>query len=242
MESYNRSRVRKNHDGDGWNEDTVYALGYFRSLASALGFWPTNNRLWSGIRIGLITIIQLPLAVIFIINILTYENCGSVSDNVGALSLIVTAPLAIFKVVMPWVQRDNLDIIVKSAVNDWSEIIDNSSKKIMMKYAKIGRNVLIIELVGAYMTVIPGIIAKYPSDVEFLSRNVNDTTLPLIRNIPIGPSCWVSLVIPHYQYLIYYIYVTIHILVLAGAYVGGDIFIFGIAMHVCGQFENLHNS
>nr|AZQ24949.1 odorant receptor [Aphidius gifuensis] len=242
MESYKRARVRKYDDGDRWNEDTVYALGYFRTLASSLGFWPTNNRLLSAIKIGLITIIELPLAIIFIISILTYGNCGSLSDIVGALSIIVSTPLAILKVLMPWIQRDHLGIIVKSAVNDWSKVDDNSSKKIMMKYAKIGRNVLIIELVGAYMTVIPSVIAKHPSNLNLISENVNDTTLPLLRNIPIGPSCWVSLEIPLYQYLIYYIYVTIHMLVLASAYVGGDIFIFGIAMHVCGQFENLNNN
>ncbi|KAF7997269.1 hypothetical protein HCN44_005546 [Aphidius gifuensis] len=123
-------------------------------------------------------------------------------------------------------------------MNDWY-CVNDKSRKIMLKYAKIGRIVLIIQFIGAYGSLIP-MISRYPSIVVEANGYNNDTIL--LRSIPLGPRCWIPMTLSWYLYVGYYFLLCIDLLILSTAFVGSDIFVFTIAMHICGQFKILYNS
>lgn len=170
-----------------------------------------------------------------------FGNCGSSTELVDVLSLITTSSLAVIKVVLPWYQQIKLNHIVSSAIKDWN-IVDPKSRYIMLKYARVGRIVLIVQMFGAYMTIFPLIITRLPGYyVQESYNNFGNETL-LLRNIPIGPRCWISLEMPRYLYFAYYCFMCFHLIILATAYLGCDVFLFGTCMHVVSQFEILYKS
>lgn len=181
------------------------------------------------------------MIVIFVKDLITKGNCSVLTDIVDALSLIFTSTLSIMKLILPHVHQPSLYIIVKSAVDDWSNVIDEKSRKIMLKYAYIGRLVFIIQMFGAYSTIIPLIFGNLPTVMLAYKFDDNATNLPF-RNIPIGPNCWISPAMPTNIYLAYYCLVTVNLVILCTAYIGGDVYLFAMALHVCGQFELLYHN
>ncbi|THK33096.1 odorant receptor 47b-like [Diachasma alloeum] len=224
----------------GWNKDTRYALGWYRGLIRILGIWPLDSRgLFSTLRILIVISIQIILVAIFVQNWIVKGNCGTITELVDAVSLITTSLMAVIKILLPSIHRNRVSSIVNSALQDWSDVEDKKSWEIMRRYAYIGRLVFIVQMFGAYMTIIPLILMSLPKFVEVEHL---DNKSVFLRNIPIGPKCWVSLEISALTYFLYYIFVCLHLFILATAYLGGDVFAFGLAMHLCGQFQLLYRS
>nr|AQN78415.1 olfactory receptor 13 [Meteorus pulchricornis] len=181
------------------------------------------------------------MVIIFIKDLVTKGNCGAITDLVDAWSLIATSILSVMKLILSRINHKSMHLIVNSAIEDWNNVDTAKTRGTMMKYAYIGRLVFIVQMSGAYTTVIPLIFKSPPNfDTGNYHENVN-ITLPF-RNIPIGPNCWLPLSISENIYLLYYLLVTLHLIILCTAYIGGDVYIFGIAMHVCGQFQLLYDS
>nr|AID59305.1 odorant receptor 7 [Macrocentrus cingulum] len=145
------------------------------------------------------------------------------------------------KIVLPIIYQESMYFIVHSAVNDWASVGHGKHREIMIRYAYIGRIVFMVQMIGAYMTIIPLIFGNLPS-INPVLNGANDNTTIVYRNIPIGPNCWVSAHLSTNVYLAYYFLITLHLIILCTAYIGGDVYIFGIAMHVCGQFQLLYDN
>ncbi|XP_063995269.1 uncharacterized protein LOC135172807 [Diachasmimorpha longicaudata] len=224
----------------GWNKDAKYALGLYKGLIRILGIWPLDNRgIFSTLRIFIVVSIQITLVAIFLRDWILKGNCGAITELVDAISLITTSLMAVLKILLPWIHRERVSFIVNSALQDWSHVEGKKPREIMRQYASIGRLVFIVQMLGAYMTIIPLILTSLPRLVEV--GHVDNRSV-FFRNIPIGPRCWVSLEISELTYYCYYIFVCIHLFFLATAYLGGDVFAFGLAMHLCGQFQLLYRS
>ncbi|XP_011300122.1 odorant receptor 24a-like [Fopius arisanus] len=170
---------------------------------------------------------------------MTKGNCGTITELVDAISLMTTSLMAVLKILLPWSHRRRVASLVISVVQDWSQVNSKKCQEVMLRYAFIGRVVFIVQMSGAYMTIIPLILTRLPRSVELIDA---DNRSLFLRNIPIGPRCWVSLEISTFTYSLYYIFVCVHLFILATSYLGGDVFAFGLAMHLCGQFELLYRS
>ncbi|KAK0182963.1 hypothetical protein PV327_001042 [Microctonus hyperodae] len=223
-----------------WNSDTIHALGLYRTLGRALGIWPLNYfDIFSYIRVAFIAIIQLWMSIDLTHQLLIKGNCGAVTELVDVLTLITCGILTAAKVIILKIYEHNVYIIVSSAVEDWTNVTDEKSRRAMLKYAKIGRTVFIIQMIGAYTAGFLLIFTR----LTFITALWSDpTNSSIIRQVPIGPSCWLSSDLSAYNYAICYIIQSIQLFVVCTGYNGSDTYFFGIAMHVCGQFESLHMS
>ncbi|XP_044017906.1 uncharacterized protein LOC122858575 [Aphidius gifuensis] len=225
-----------------WNTNTEYALGNHKKVIRFLGYWAKDkfdNSLKT--RVAIMNIVHISCAIVFIKNFIVYGNCGSSEELVDALTLMSGSFLAILKNTLPWFQKNLYNDILDFLIDDWSDINNNNNKsrKIMFKYAKISRIVLFIQLLGAYGSLI-SLIAHYPSTNQIMNEYNNDSIF--VRNIPYGPRCWISLTMPWNLYVGFYIILCVDLFFLTTSFIGSDVFLFTIAIHVCGQFEILYNS
>nr|WHS04440.1 odorant receptor 37 [Psyttalia incisi] len=166
--------------------------------------------------------------------LLTKGNCGSVTDNVDALSLVFCGFLAVMKVAVLRIHQKKMWVVVDSAINDWSTVVSGESYRVMMKYAGIGRFVFLVQMCGAYAAGFPLIFLKLPLINKLLNDPMGNATF---REVPMGPRCWISEDVSTFQYVGEYILQSVQLFIVCTAYIGCDTYFFGIAMHVCGQFE-----
>ncbi|XP_011300023.1 odorant receptor 13a-like [Fopius arisanus] len=226
---------------DTWSPDTTYALGYYRLLGRSLGIWPLDSaRFAPTAKISFVILTQLWMSTTLTKKLLSNGNCGSVTDTVDALSLVFCGFLTVMKVAIPRVHREDFLAVVNSAVNDWS-MATTKSRLVMIKYAQMGRLVFVVQMCGAYAVGFPLVFLRLP-----IFRGLwNDLENETFRELPIGPSCWVSQDQSSYQYWGEFILQSVALFIVCTAYIGCDAYFFGIAMHVCGQFkllgENLEN-
>nr|QNL15058.1 olfactory receptor 114 [Aulacocentrum confusum] len=92
---------------------------------------------------------------------------------------------------------------------------------------------------GAYTTFIPLIFRNLPN-ISAVINKANDTTI-IYMNIPTGPNCWVSPHMSMNMYFAYWFFISVHLIISCTGYIGGDVYIFGIAQHICGQFQLLYD-
>ncbi|KAK0182969.1 hypothetical protein PV327_001048 [Microctonus hyperodae] len=224
-----------------WNSDTIYALGLHKTLTRLLGIWPIENRKYFVVcQTAFGSILQLMVVIIYTIGLITKGNCGTIIDFVDAITLISVSTLSVLKFIPLHLNQRSMSFIVNSAIEDWKNIESEKLREIMLKYAQKGRIVLIVQMCGAYTTIIPLIFGNLPNPgVITNEKSVNNMT-STFRNIPIGPNCWFSSSAYANIYLAVYFLITLHLIILCTGYIGIDVYIFGIAMHVCGQFELLH--
>nr|AXM05141.1 odorant receptor [Campoletis chlorideae] len=240
-----------------WNSDTVYDLGLCRMLAQILGIWPLSCQdIFSKIRISIVAVLEISMAINLIREI--FADCVMVDEMVNFLALVACSMIAFLKVMVLRMNRTKMELIIKSAVDDWSKIKDSSAREIMKKHAQSGRFVFIFQMVSAFLTVIPLTLAPLPflvalpADLEGHFENssspqnfsnltsqlyeANDVALP--RSLPMGTGCFVHDISSTFYALIYILQV-IQLMTTCAGNVGTDVYFFSITMHVCGQFELL---
>ncbi|XP_063995955.1 uncharacterized protein LOC135173175 isoform X2 [Diachasmimorpha longicaudata] len=176
---------------------------------------------------------------VFVRNIVIKGNCGGITEFVDAITLIGTSTMAVIKIILSWLHQKRVSSILKAVVQDWAHVENNKSRHIMLRYAYVGRVVFMVQMFGVYMTIIPLILTNLPNLADFKHP---DNASIIGRSIPIGPECWVDPEMSSIRYCAYYIFVCIHLFLLATVYLGVDVFAFGLAMHLCGQFELLSRS
>lgn len=179
------------------------------------------------------------MSISFTKHLLVKGNCGKITDVVDVLSLIACGVVTVIKVIIPRIYYNKMYVIVSTAINDWKTVNNEKARQTMLRYAYIGRVVFIVQIIGAYATGFQLIVSRLPFMMEW--NNDRNYSTPLYT-VPIGPSCWISSDISSYHYTVYYTFQCIQLFVVCTAYIGADTYFFGIAMHVCGQFELLSNS
>ncbi|KAK0086196.1 hypothetical protein PV325_003619 [Microctonus aethiopoides] len=225
-----------------WNSDTIYALGLHRTLTRLLGIWPIERRRYLVIcQTVFCSTFQLMVAMIYIIGLITKGNCDAIIDFVDAITLVSVSTLSILKFIPLHLNQGSMSLMVNSAIEDWKNIESKKLREMMLKYAYKGRLVLIVQMCGAYMTNIPVIFGNFPNpSVNTHEKSVINMT-SIFRNVPMGPNCWFPSSASGNVYLAFYFLVILHLIILCTGYIGTDVYIFGIAMHVCGQFELLYH-
>ncbi|THK33108.1 putative odorant receptor 85d [Diachasma alloeum] len=220
-----------------WNDDTKYALGLYRQYLTLLGIWPLErDRVLPTLRLMLFIVIQMSVNITYITNLMTTGYCGRILDLVEIITILSLSNISVFKLIVPWGYSDKMYFVLNSMVEDWVKVYDRKSHDTMMKYAYKGRAVCVFQLFITAFLIIRNILHKLPATVETITPE-NVTTLS--RIVPYGPACWVSTTMSAHYYNAYYSLICIHWLSAALAYIGTDIYLFGLGMHMCGQFELL---
>ncbi|XP_044019465.1 odorant receptor 43a-like [Aphidius gifuensis] len=223
-----------------WNKDAIYALGLYRWLSSILGIWPSENRIFSKIRIGTFIILQLTTVCIFIERIIVSGNCGTIQEIVDTIVVSISSTQISLKCLLICFQHQKFKRIISSALEDWSNIIDKPSKRIMIKFGYIGRVLFTCQVMTGVATAIPLIMSELPKLKEV--PNENNSSIILLRTIPLAPSCWVSITMSSYLYYSYWTSVALYIFCVSMATVSCNLFVYGLGLHVFVQFELLYLS
>ncbi|XP_043275202.1 odorant receptor 45b-like [Venturia canescens] len=243
-----------------WNSDTVYELGLCRALEHTLGIWPTSCQdIFSKVRLSIVAFLEISMAMNLLREILT--GCVIVDEMLNFLALAAYAIMALLKVGVLRINRTKMELLIKSAVDDWSTIEDSSTRETMRKYARTGRFVFIFQSVSGFLSCV---LIVWPSFGPFVAtlkspenrferssaasfHNYSNFSSPLLHeekdivlpwSLPMGTSCF-TYDIPLIFYALFYTLQTIQLFSTCAGNVGTDIYFFSISMHVCGQFELL---
>lgn len=166
-------------------------------------------------------------------------NCRGLEDVLDIFVLDVFASLACAKGIIVRVHQEDVYDNVSSAVEDWSKPLVTGSARyrdIMTKHARIGRVVCLSLMGPASGGTLSWIIFALPLSVFDYSPNGTDQVM---RNFPLQTACTFEAVTDSRFYYVIFVLQVIQLITTCLGNCGNDVFFFGIAMHVCGQFEIL---
>lgn len=158
-------------------------------------------------------------------------------DGLDSISTIGLIPITAMSIIIPCIQRKNMYYTFQFMIDDWITEHDSNSREIMLRYAKIGRYILIIQVVGSLCGSAQIIGQCLPQ----FNYNYSDNSSHG-RNLPYGPPCWVPDSITEFHYLLIYNLLAVDLILVSIIFNGYDSLIFNLVMHLCGQFEILSNS
>ncbi|XP_043275198.1 uncharacterized protein [Venturia canescens] len=242
-----------------WNSNTVYGLGLCRMLAQTLGIWPVSCQdVFSKMRLCIVAVLEISLATNQILEIVA--DCVIVEEMFESLAMVVWSIIALLKVILMRMNRRKMELVIKSAVDDWSMIEDSSAIEIMRKHAKTGRSVFLFQIISDLMAIVQMALVALPflaalpetrgdhfeNSSATNSHNLSDVFSPIhetkdatsLRTLPVGTGCLVNN-ISSISYVLVYIYQVFQLVSTCAGNVGIDVYFFSISMHVCGQFELL---
>nr|QNL14962.1 olfactory receptor 18 [Aulacocentrum confusum] len=225
-----------------WNEHTIYALRPYRVVGRALGIWPLHMSDKSALpQVIFVTFMLVSLCIDLVRQLLVRGNCGITPiEIVDIVTIIVSGFILSVRVIMPYIHQSDMYEIIKSAVEDWSKVGERESRRIMLQHAFIGRVFFIIQTSSLYAAAAQVVVNRLPFLVAFWNQQagINGS----IYGYPIGPKCWLSDDISMGYYTAAYIFQSAQVIVLCATSCGCDTVLFGIAMHICGQYELLYRS
>lgn len=131
-------------------------------------------------------------------------------------------------------------VLVTSIIDDWSISRDTQQREIMMKYTHVGRVVSLTMLYLGYASGFSFLFMAVPFDNLIPWLNVskasdNDT---VITTYFLATYC-VFGSLPTIAHICILLLQVMQIFINATSHCGNDGFFFGLAMHLCGQFEVL---
>ena len=165
-------------------------------------------------------------------------NCRGLEDVLDIFVLDVFASLACAKGIIVRIHQADVYSNVASAVRDWTvpatiEIV--KYREIMLSHARIGRIVCFSLMGPASGGTLSWIILALPFSIFDMTPN---GTYP-IRNFPLQTACTFEALSASFFYHIIFFIQVIQLITTCLGNCGNDVFFFGIAMHICGQFEIL---
>ena len=131
-------------------------------------------------------------------------------------------------------------ILVTSIIDDWSMSRNKQQREVMMRYTHIGRVVSLTILYLGYASGVSFLFMAVPFDslipwLNVSKANDNDT---MVTTYFLATYC-VFGSLPTITYSCVLLLQAAQIFVTATSHCGNDGFFFGLAMHLCGQFEVL---
>lgn len=130
--------------------------------------------------------------------------------------------------------------LVTSVISDWSVSRDTRQREVMMRYTQVGRIVSLTILYLGYASGASFLIMAIPFDsfipwlnVSKASDNETVATTYFLATYCVFGS------LPTIAYSCVLLLQVVQIFVNATSHCGNDSFFFGLAMHLCGQFEIL---
>ncbi|XP_043275199.1 uncharacterized protein [Venturia canescens] len=242
-----------------WNADTVYELGLCRMLEQTLGIWPIGYQdTFSKLRLFVVAVLEISMIINLIREIIA--DCVIVDEMVNFVALVACSIVALLKIMILQINRRKMELVIKSAVDDWSMIEESSSREIMKQHARTGRFVFIYQMASAVLTIVLMAWAALPflaelpeslgdhfenssatsfhNNSDLLSHLHEAKEINLPRSLPMGTGCFVN-DISSISYALIFIYQVIQLIITSAGNIGTDVYFFSICMHVCGQLELL---
>ncbi|KAK0182966.1 hypothetical protein PV327_001045 [Microctonus hyperodae] len=221
-----------------WNSNTIYALGLYRMVGQLIGIWPLKyNSIWSKLRVTIFVASQIWLCFDIIEQFLVKGNCGTMAEVVDMMSWIAVGFSTSVKMISLTIYQENMEKILTTAVVDWSKTIDEKSRSIMLRYATIGRIGAIMQMVSAYSVTFLQITRCFPAIIVTLNHHTNSSVPSCV---PLWPICWAPKTKLDFTFnFINQVFISVIIVI---CYAGCEGFFFGTAMHLTGQFEELHRN
>ncbi|XP_063992605.1 uncharacterized protein LOC135170571 [Diachasmimorpha longicaudata] len=219
-----------------WNRDMQYALGFSKLWCITVGVWPwKRDEVSSILRSGFFFAIEFSAGISLLERLFVHGNCGLMSHFIETLTGLTIFMVTALKILLPWLERDRMCYIIQSAMEDWSDVCDAKSRRIMNQYASLGRLAYTIQFSAALVIVLEMTLSRLPNYITEIGDN---SSLPA-RTLILGPSCWIPVTMSTSFYLLHYHVVLLGLWSAALIYTGCDAFMFSAALHICGQLEIL---
>ncbi|GAB1860151.1 Odorant receptor [Camponotus japonicus] len=209
-----------------WNEDAVYALSSYKTLAWFVGTWPIeDDTLYSKLRWLFAIVSEILLVITLLMEVyLACEN--SSGDPIDTYVVTASAMLVIVKLTLLRLQRSTLSTNLFSAIQDWCSVEDAKSRDIMIQHARMARIISLSLFYSGFFAFMLYMLRLLP----VVTANERTFYLPT--------SCLFESV-TSLQYVLITFYQVVQLFI---AYAGNccteGIFV-GITLHLCGQLELL---
>lgn len=131
-------------------------------------------------------------------------------------------------------------ILVSSLIDDWSTYKEKRRREVMMKYTNIGRIVSLAMLYLGYASGVSFLFMAVPFDmfIPWLNLSRLEDNGTVVPTYFLATYC-VFGSLPAIAHTGVLLLQTVQIFINATSHCGNDGFFFGLAMHICGQFEVL---
>ncbi|XP_018310975.1 odorant receptor 22c [Mycetomoellerius zeteki] len=222
-----------------WNDESHYALNVYEKVLSIIGVWPLNaGELKSIARCSLAILIQI--STISSLSLETYRQCLDTEDMMEAFLMDLSSVVSLSKLLVIRFTWKHTYILVTSIIDDWSMSRDKQQREVMMRYTHVGRVVSLTILYLGYASGVSFLFMAVPFDslipwLNVSKANDNDT---MVTTYFLATYC-VFGSLPTITYSCVLLLQAAQIFVNATSHCGNDGFFFGLAMHLCGQFEVL---
>lgn len=167
-------------------------------------------------------------------------NCGTIQEIVDTIVVSISSTQISLKCLLICFQHQKFKRIINSALEDWSNIIDQPSRRIMIKFGHIGRVLFTCQVMTGVAAAVPLIMKDLPKLVEVPDEN--NSSITIFRALPLAPSCWVSITMSTYLYYLYWTSVALYMFCVSMVTVSCNLFVYGLGLHVFVQFELLYLS
>ncbi|XP_011702833.1 PREDICTED: odorant receptor 22c-like [Wasmannia auropunctata] len=222
-----------------WTDESHYALNVYEKVLGIIGIWPLNAGEFTSIaRCCLAILIQI--STIGSLSLEAYRQCLGTEDMMEAFLMDLSSVVSLSKLLVIRLTWRHSYVLVTSIIDDWSMSRDARQREVMMRYTHVGR---VVSLTILYL--------GYASGVSFLFMAVPfDSLLPWLNATKASDNDTVATTyflatycvfgsLPTITYTCVLLLQVVQIFVNATSHCGNDGFFFGIAMHLCGQFEVL---
>ncbi|XP_018059934.1 PREDICTED: uncharacterized protein LOC108694787 [Atta colombica] len=222
-----------------WNDESYYALNVYEKVLGIIGIWPLNaGELKSIARCSLAILIQI--STIGSLSLETYWQCLDTEDMMEAFLMDLSSVVSLSKLLVIRFTWKHTYILVTSIIDDWSMSRNKQQREVMMRYTHIGRVVSLTILYLGYASGVSFLFMAVPFDslipwLNVSKANDNDT---MVTTYFLATYC-VFGSLPTITYSCVLLLQAAQIFVNATSHCGNDGFFFGLAMHLCGQFEVL---
>lgn len=166
----------------------------------------------------------------------SYNKDTMLSIIVNHFVLAACGILTIIKITMIRLHRDDLLKNLCNAANNWTYIVNQDHRQIMLHYTNLGRRVFFFQMGSSYVVITPMIAGSL---LSFASSPALQNATKAEEQIQLPHEMTCPSNVPVVCYGIY-ILQTVQLISTATGNVGSDVFFFGVCMHLCGQLEVLN--
>ncbi|XP_067210036.1 odorant receptor 24a-like isoform X2 [Linepithema humile] len=208
----------------------IVTLSVHKLALSCIGIWPVKK---TNIFINLRWIIAvffevMPMSIYFTE---IYLHCHGAKQSFDSVTPAAAAALALTRLITPRIHRTKLHEIVTSMMDDWTTQQDKRVRWLMKKYASMSTRVTVLTfilvgiIVGGYMSMaISTIRARAGNEIDNASTS-HGVQYCVFRS----PSS-------HQAFMIVQ---AVQMFITGISTFGTTSFFFGLAMHLCSQFDAL---
>ncbi|XP_035739551.1 odorant receptor 43a-like [Vespa mandarinia] len=220
-----------------WNTDSTNALKIYKYITWTIGTWPLQDEgIFAMIRFGISFVLEFGTLVSVLMEV--QLNCGNTDETLDFLGAAASTFSGLMKLIFIKLHRTDLQRIILSALKDWSSIIAISSvKEIMLKYTERGKLVCRVQM-GFALIIISAMILDALPKLDLSQSDSGTLNEDILKRIPLRTMCLFGNISTS-TYWTVFILQTIQMLNAVFVDTGNDVFFFGIAMHICGQFDSL---